>query len=282
MSSQKVIVTGAKGQLGSDVVKYFTDAGYQVFGFGKDELDITNLENVQEIFLKINPDIVIHSGAFTSVDLAESEEDLAYTINAVGTRNVAVAAKQVNAKLVYISTDYVFNGQGTKPYHEFMPTMPLGVYGASKLAGENYVRDFHDKFFIVRTSWVYGKNGNNFVKTMLKLAAERDELTVVHDQIGCPTYTVDLTNCLLELVKTEKYGTYHVSNSGSCSWNEFAKEIFSIKKMNINVKPVTTAEFPRPAARPAYSVFDHMGLRLNNFPQMRNWKEALREFLKDL
>jgi dTDP-4-dehydrorhamnose reductase len=225
---------------------------------------------------------IIHAAAYTKVDLAESEPNQAFLINAYGTRNVAVVSEAVGAKLVYISTDYVFDGMATTPYNEFAPTNPLSVYGKSKLAGEQFVRDLHAKFFIVRTSWVYGKHGNNFVKTMLKLAQERDELMVVHDQIGCPTYTVDLANCILELIQTEKYGVYHVSNSGHCSWYEFAKAIFEEAGIKVKVNPCTTKDFPRPAPRPMYSVFEHMALRLNSFKVMPNWRDSLRIFLRSI
>ncbi|MEK4176609.1 dTDP-4-dehydrorhamnose reductase [Aeribacillus sp. FSL K6-1305] len=276
----KVLVTGAKGQLGTDLVLLLSDRGYEVYGYGREELDITNFDQVKRVIREIHPDVVIHTAAYTKVDLAESEPDQAFLINSYGTRNVAVVSEAVGAKLVYISTDYVFDGTATTPYNEFASTNPLSVYGKSKLAGEQFVRDLHSKFFIVRTSWVYGKHGNNFVKTMLKLAQERDELMVVHDQIGCPTYTVDLANCVLELIQTEKYGVYHVSNSGHCSWYEFAKAIFEEAGIKVKVNPCTTKDFPRPAPRPAYSVFDHMSLRLNGFRKMREWREALREFLR--
>lgn len=275
----KVVVTGAKGQLGMDVVDLLAEQGYEVYGYGREELDITNLDQVKQVICEVNPDVVIHAAAYTKVDLAESEPDQAFLINAYGTRNVAVASEGVGAKLVYISTDYVFDGMANTPYNEFAPTNPLSVYGKSKLAGEQFVRDLHSKFFIVRTSWVYGKHGNNFVKTMLKLAQERDELIVVHDQIGCPTYTVDLANCILELIQTEKYGVYHVSNSGHCSWYEFARAIFEEAGIKVKVNPCTTKEFPRPAPRPAYSVFEHMALKLNGFRGIRNWREALKEFM---
>ncbi|KYD19084.1 dTDP-4-dehydrorhamnose reductase [Saccharococcus caldoxylosilyticus] len=278
----KVVVTGAKGQLGTDLVHSLADRGYEVYGYGREELDITNFDQVKQIIGKVNPDVVIHAAAYTKVDLAESEPDKAFLINAYGTRNVAVASGAVGAKLVYISTDYVFDGTANVPYNEFAPTNPLSVYGKSKLAGEQFVRDLHSKFFIVRTSWVYGKHGNNFVKTMLKLAQERDELMVVHDQIGCPTYTVDLANCVLELIQTEKYGIYHVSNSGYCSWYEFAKAIFEEVGIEVKVNPCTTKDFPRPAPRPAYSVFEHMALRLNGFGEMREWEKALQEFIGDI
>ncbi|REJ11698.1 MAG: dTDP-4-dehydrorhamnose reductase [Bacillaceae bacterium] len=275
----KVVVTGAKGQLGTDLVDLLSDRGYEVYGYGREELDITNFDQVHQVISKVKPDVVIHAAAYTKVDLAESEPDQAFAINSYGTRNVVVVSEKVGAKLVYVSTDYVFDGTANLPYHEFAPTNPLSVYGKSKLAGEQFVRDLHSKFFIVRTSWVYGKHGNNFVKTMLKLSQERDELMVVHDQIGCPTYTVDLANCILELIQTEKYGVYHVSNSGHCSWYEFAKAIFEEAGIEVKVNPCTTKDFPRPAPRPTYSVFEHMALKLNGFSEMRYWREALKEFI---
>lgn len=279
--NQKVLITGANGQLGKELVELFTEKGFEVYGFGRDKMDITNQVQVQEIIGAVKPNIVIHSAAHTKVDLAESEPDQAFSINAYGTRNVAVAAEAVGAKLVYVSTDYVFDGTNDEPYNEFSPTSPLGVYGKSKLAGEQFVRDLHYKFFIVRTSWVYGKYGANFVKTMLKLGEERKELSVVADQIGCPTYTLDLANAILELVNTEKYGVYHVSNSGNCSWFEFAKAIFEEAGIDVNVTPCTTADFPRPAPRPANSILEHMSIKLNNFSSIRYWREALNCFLKN-
>ncbi|MBY0063436.1 MULTISPECIES: dTDP-4-dehydrorhamnose reductase [Priestia] len=277
--SQKVLITGANGQLGKELVELFTEKGFEVYGFGRDKMDIANQAQVEEIISAVKPNIVLHSAAHTKVDLAESEPEQAFLINAYGTRNVAVAAEAVGAKLVYVSTDYVFDGTTDEPYNEFSPTSPLGVYGKSKLAGEQFVRDLHSKFFIVRTSWVYGKHGNNFVKTMLKLGEEKKELSVVADQVGCPTYTLDLANSILELVNTQKYGIYHISNSGSCSWYEFAKTIFQEAGMSIKVNPCSTEEFPRPAARPVYSVFKHMSLQLNGFQQPREWKEGLIHFL---
>ena len=278
----KVLVTGAKGQLGRDLVSLLSQNNFEVYGYGRDELDITNFENVDQVFNEVKPDIVIHAAAHTKVDLAESEPDQAYLINAIGTRNIAVYAEKVQAKLVYVSTDYVFDGSATEPIDEFTPTSPLGVYGKSKLAGEQFVRDLHTKFFIVRTSWVYGEHGNNFVKTMLKLAKSNQQLKVVHDQVGSPTYTVDLAKVIIQLIQTEKYGTYHVSNSGQCSWYEFTKAIFEEAGIEVEVNPCTTEEFPRPAPCPAYSVFDHMSLRLNGFQEVRHWKEALHEFIEKI
>jgi len=280
--SQKVLITGANGQLGKELVELFTAKGFEVYGFGRDKMDITKQAQVQEVISTLKPNIILHSAAHTKVDLAESEPEQAFLINAYGTRNVAVAADAVGAKLVYVSTDYVFDGTTDEPYSEFSPTSPLGVYGKSKLAGEQFVRDLHSKFFIVRTSWVYGKHGTNFVKTMLKLGEEKKELSVVSDQIGCPTYTLDLAHVILDLVDTQKYGVYHVSNSGSCSWYEFAKEIFKISKMEVQVKPCTTEDFIRPAKRPKYSVLGNLSVKLNNFKEPRSWKSGLKEFLENM
>ncbi|MEJ9151437.1 dTDP-4-dehydrorhamnose reductase [Bacillus smithii] len=277
----KIVITGAKGQLGTDLVDLLSDKGHKVYGYGREELDITNFDQVHQVISNVKPDVVIHAAAYTKVDLAESEQDQAFLVNAYGTRNVAVASEAVGAKLVYVSTDYVFDGAANTPYNEFSPTNPMSVYGKSKLAGEQFVRDLHSKFFIVRTSWVYGKNGNNFVKTMLKLAQERDELKVVDDQVGSPTYTVDLARCILDLIQTENYGIYHVSNSGHCSWYEFAKAIFEEAGIEVKVNPCTTKDFPRPAPRPAYSVMEHMALRLNGFTEMPNWRDSLKRYLKN-
>ncbi|WP_328052546.1 dTDP-4-dehydrorhamnose reductase [Neobacillus cucumis] len=273
------MVTGANGQLGTDLVLYLESLDYQVFALGKSDLDITNEKEVYEKVILIKPDIIIHCAAYTNVDKAESERDLAFLINGIGTRNIVLASKSIKAKLVYISTDYVFDGSSTTSYHEFSPVSPLNIYGYSKLAGENFVRDFHSRFFIVRTSWVFGVRGNNFVKTMLKLSKEKEHLSVVKDQVGCPTYTVDLSKCIVELMESEKYGIYHVSNTGYCSWYEFAKEIFYQSNNLIKLEACLTEEFPRSAKRPKYSVMDHMGLRINNFNEMPHWKDALSRFL---
>ena len=274
-----VLVTGAEGQLGSDLVRLLKLSGYIVFGMGKYELDITNEEMVNKVVSLLKPEIIIHCAAYTQVDKAESEQDIAFLINGIGTRNIAIAAENNHSKLIYISTDYVFDGCSTTPYHEFSPVSPINIYGNSKLAGEMMVRDFHSKFFIIRTSWVFGTNGNNFVKTMLKLSKEKEQLLVVNDQFGCPTYTGDLSKCIIQLMETNKYGIYHVSNSGSCSWFEFAKEIFRQTNNSIKLEPCRTDQFPRPAKRPSYSVMDNMGLRINNFDPMPHWKNALKRFL---
>lgn len=278
----KVIVTGGHGQLGTELTRLLKEKGYETYGFGHKELDITDPGQVHDVFRSIRPAVVCHAAAYTAVDRAESDRDGAFLVNAYGTRNVAIAAEAVGAKLVYVSTDYVFNGEKDGTYSEFDAPSPLGVYGASKYAGEQFVRAFHSRFFIARTSWVYGPYGGNFVRTMLRLAEEHDRLKVVNDQWGCPTYTKDLAEKIMELIQTDRYGTYHISNSGSCTWYEFARAIFEISGINIEVNPCTTDEFPRPARRPKNSVFEHLALRLNGFADVRDWQAALREFLSDV
>ncbi|CAG7647694.1 dTDP-4-dehydrorhamnose reductase [Paenibacillus solanacearum] len=245
-------------------------------------MDITDINQCKQQINNYQPDAIIHCAAYTAVDQAESDEDQVYLVNAYGTRNLAVAAEQQGSKLCYISTDYVFDGQASQPYKEYDNTNPTGVYGKSKRAGEILVQSLASRYFIVRTSWVYGLHGNNFVKTMLKLAKDRDHLKVVNDQIGSPTFTEDLAAFLLRLVATEKYGIYHASNSGKCSWFDFAKAIFEESDLQIAVDPCTTEEFPRPAPRPNFSVMDHMSIRTNGFEDLRPWREALRDFLDKL
>ncbi|OXM88405.1 dTDP-4-dehydrorhamnose reductase [Paenibacillus rigui] len=274
----RVLVTGAGGQLGYDVVRLFQPSS-DVIGLGRDELDITNTEQCIRVLEQHQPDVVIHCAAYTSVDLAEQDEDTTFAVNAYGARNMAVAAERIGAKMCYISTDYVFDGNTTVPYKEYDQPNPLGVYGKSKLAGERMVESLSSKYFIVRTSWVYGLHGHNFVKTMLKLAQDKKSLKVVHDQIGSPTFTEDLAKFLLQLVGTEKYGIYHATNSGSCSWYEFALAIFEEFGLEVVVEPCTTEEYPRPALRPKYSILDHSALRANGFEDLRHWREGLKVHL---
>lgn len=276
----KIVVTGANGQLGRELTLWATDAA-DIVGFGRAELDITILEQCKTILEQQKPDIVIHCAAYTAVDQAESEPDAAFLVNEEGTRNLAEAAAAVGAKICYVSTDYVFDGTGSKPYQEQDQTNPQTIYGKSKLAGEHAVQTLIERHFIVRTSWVYGKYGNNFVKTMLRLAGERDRLTVVSDQVGSPTYTYDLATFLIELVQTEYYGIYHASNTGSCSWYEFAEAIFEESGMKVNVEPCTTAEFQRPAPRPANSVMAHGAIGATGLQDLRPWREALRHYIKN-
>ncbi|PZD96479.1 dTDP-4-dehydrorhamnose reductase [Paenibacillus sambharensis] len=277
----KLLVTGANGQLGRELVNLPTAEGVEIIGYDRDGLDITDLDACRRVLAEQRPDAVIHCAAYTAVDQAEADPDGAFRVNGAGTRNMAVAAEEIKAKLVYISTDYVFDGTGTSPYNEYDNTNPMTVYGKSKLAGERLAQTLCSRYFIVRTSWVYGKYGNNFVKTMLKLGPEKKQLKVVHDQIGSPTYTRDLAELLVELAGTDYYGIYHASNSGVCSWYEFAKAVFEESKLDVTVEPCTTSEFPRPAPRPAYSVMDASSLRANGLQRLRDWRDALKDYLKD-
>lgn len=278
----KVLVTGAKGQLGQDVLCLLENQPWEVFGFGREELDITNEEQVREKVLAIKPNIIIHTAAYTQVDQAESDEETAFKVNAEGTKYLAQAAEAVEAKFCYVSTDYVFDGTNNEPYKTNDETNPQTIYGKSKLAGEQYTSEYCSKYFVVRTSWVFGLHGNNFVKTMLRLADERSELEVVNDQFGSPTYTNDLARFIIELVETNKYGIYHASNSGVCSWYEFAKEIFRQSNRNINVNAISTAEFQRPAQRPAYSVLEQKKIAEQGLIMLPNWKEALGRYLSKM
>ncbi|MEK5239998.1 dTDP-4-dehydrorhamnose reductase [Paenibacillus sp. FSL L8-0470] len=284
----KVLVTGSAGQLGQDLVLLLQQQGHEVLGCDRQEMDITDLDQCTEVISGFSPDAVIHCAAHTAVDIAETDVDAAYLINATGSRNVALAAEKSGAKLVYISTDYVFDGMGTQPYHEYDNTDPQSIYGKSKRAGEILVQSLSSKFFIVRTSWVYGKYGNNFVKTMLKLGQEKPLLQVVDDQQGSPTYTVDLARFLLELIQTERYGIYHASNSESCTWYEFTQAIFAEAedilslKFTAKLEPCATEQFPRPAPRPRNSVMEHLAIRTNGFADIRPWRAGLRDFLLEL
>lgn len=277
----RVLVTGAQGQLGTDMLLCLErqPAEFHVLGYGRTALDITDVSQVSKIFGEVKPDVVIHTAAYTQVDQAETDRDRAYAVNALGTRNLVVEAEKLGAKFVYLSTDYVFDGKKGTPYSESDRTNPQSVYGQSKRAGEEYVLSLSSKYFIVRTSWVYGKYGANFVKTMLKLGGEGKPLKVVNDQFGSPTYTVDLARFIEQIIGTECYGIYHATNSGSCSWYEFAKTIFEQAGMQVELSSCATADFPRPAPRPAYSVLEHAAIQLNGFQDLRPWQEGLKDFL---
>ncbi|MFD0869518.1 dTDP-4-dehydrorhamnose reductase [Paenibacillus residui] len=277
----KILITGAAGQLGKEL-SIKLNHHYDVYSMSRAQLDITQPKHCNEVIGRIRPDVVIHAAAFTSVDLAETQAEEAYKVNVSGTRNVAVASEKVGAKFCYISTDYVFDGQTMNPYREIDLPNPIGIYGKTKWAGEEMTRTLTTKFFIVRTSWVYGMYGNNFVKTMLKLAKERDEIQVVNDQTGSPTYTADLADFIEKLILTEQYGIYHASNSGSCTWYQFTKAIFEECGTTTKVIPCTTEEFPRPAPRPKFSVLDHLSLRAEGFEEFRHWRDALRQFLNQI
>lgn len=272
----RILITGANGQLGREVTKHGQD--HELVLTDVDTLDITNSNAVRDLFKAVRPEAVIHCAAYTNVDGAESDEDNAFRVNVVGAQNLAAGCLETGARMVYVSTDYVFDGSGTKAYREFATVNPQTVYGMTKWHGEEIVRQILGRHYIVRTAWLYG-DGNNFVRTMLRLAKENNTVRVVQDQIGTPTSTVDLAWVIYRLLASDAYGTYHATCQGECSWYEFACEIFKQAGKATEVIPVTTAEFVRPAKRPAYSVLDNYMLRLSVGDPMRQWQEALREYL---
>jgi dTDP-4-dehydrorhamnose reductase len=274
----KVLIIGAEGMLGHDLVEVMSK-NHEVSTTTIDTMDITDINKTIETVKKKNPDVVIHAAAFTDVDGSESQADLAYKVNSLGTRNVAVACKETDSALVYICTDYVFDGTKGSPYYEYDQTNPLSVYGKTKLQGEAYIRDLLNKFYIVRTSWLYGYHGPNFVTTMLKLAQTHDQISVVGDQIGSPTYTVDLSKAIAKLIEKPVYGIYHITNSQHCTWYEYAQLIFDIAGKKVNLKSVTTEEFGSAAKRPKYSVLENYNWKMEGFPKIRSFKEALKEYM---
>lgn len=277
-----IIVTGATGQLGYDVCKVLTERKIPHVGLGSKDCDITNRESVLALFDKVQPTAVIHCAAYTKVDLAEDEPERCWAVNVDGTRNIAEACRIHNAKMLYISTDYVFPGDGENHYLPDSPTGPKGNYGRTKLAGELAVQSMLTEYFIVRISWVFGINGSNFVKTMLKLSETRDTLTVVCDQIGSPTYTADLAPLLCDMIASDKYGVYHATNEGECSWADFSRAIFAAAGKTMTVKNVTTAEYGAKAARPANSRMSKDKLVEQGFSRLPTWQNALARYLKEL
>lgn len=275
----KVLITGANGMLGHDLIKVLKDNHELVLTTSK-TLDITDKENTIEFIKKSKPDVVINSAAYTDVDGCESNQDLAYAVNGEGVRNLALGCKEVDCALVHVSTDYVFDGTATTPIEEDGEIGPISVYGKSKLKGEEAILEILDKYFIVRTAWLYGINGKNFPKTMLELAKNHSEITVVYDEVGTPTYTPDLAYGISQLIESDYYGIYHLTNSGSCSWCEFAKYIFEIAQKDVNVIPVTASEFSRPAPRPSYSVLKNNNWIENGFEPLRDYKEAIKEYIE--
>ncbi|MCP9280264.1 dTDP-4-dehydrorhamnose reductase [Bacillus wiedmannii] len=278
----KILVTGYNGQLGYDVVKRGEKQGLEMQGIGIEDLDITNEAAVYEFVDKVKPDAIIHCAAYTAVDKSEDDKELCWNVNVEGTKYLATAAKKLNAKFVYISTDYVFDGEGTHAFVETDEPNPVGYYGLTKYEGEKVVRSLIDNNFIVRISWVFGINGNNFIKTMLRLGETRNELNVVGDQIGSPTYTYDLARLLVDMVVTEKYGTYHATNEGFCSWAEFAQEIFEIAGQDVKVNSITTEEYPTRAVRPKNSRMSKQKLIDNGFEPLQDWKKATKHYITQL
>ncbi len=280
MEIKKLIITGGNGQLGRAINELYKNREDIVcINTDVDELDITDLKAVQAFVLKEKPYAIVNCAAHTAVDACEDQEELAYRINAIGPRNLAIAAKQNDAKLMHISTDYVFAGDANKPYREFDTTGPQGVYGASKLAGENFVKEFADKYFIIRTAWLYG-DGKNFVKTMLRLAETKTEVSVVNDQVGSPTSTKELAKAMDALLFTDNYGVFHGTCEGICSWADFAEEIFRLADKNVKVNRITSEEFAAKAKRPAYSVLDNYMFKLTTDFMFADWKEAIAEYME--
>ena len=274
----KIFLTGAEGQLGRELQKRL--AGTDLMATDLKELDITDAAAVADMIAAYQPDVVIHGAAWTQVDAAEEKQDLAWKVNAIGTQNIALACRQVQASMVYVSTDYVFDGKLGRAYTEFDTVNPMSVYGKSKYAGEVLARQATDRLYVLRTAWLYG-DGPNFVRTMLKLGQERDELQVVDDQNGCPTSAADLAETALRIMQTGRYGIYHAVNSGVTTWYGFAKKIFELAgNTRVQVSPVTTAQFVRPAPRPPYSPMDTRLLRLALEWCPRPWEEALAEYLE--
>lgn len=275
----KVLVTGATGQLGWAVMKELEKRGIDCRGTGSKDLDITDRDAVMQYIEMYRPDAVIHCAAYTAVDKAEDEPEICRKVNADGTSYIAEACKMVDAKMIYISTDYVFGDDGNKPHEVDDPPHPLNVYGQTKWEGEEAVQRILEKYFIVRISWVFGEHGNNFVKTMLRLGKTQREISVVADQFGAPTYTADLAPLLCDMVMTEKYGTYHACNSDCCSWAEFAQEIFKVAKMDVKVIPIRTEEYPAKAERPRNSRLSNINLEKNGFKALAFWKNAVQEYI---
>lgn len=278
----RVLVTGFNGQLGYDVIKELDLRGIECKGVDLQDFDITDRDQTLEYVKSYNPDVLVHCAAYTAVDKAEDDEETCRKVNVDGSENLAVACKEIDAKMLYVSTDYVYAGDGDKPFDTTDRTDPKSVYGRTKLEGENAVKRHLSKYFIVRTSWVFGINGNNFVKTMLRLGAERDELNVVDDQIGSPTYTPDLARLICDLIVTDKYGIYHGTNENYCSWAEFASEIMKLGGRKAAVNPIPTSQYPVRAQRPlnsrlSKSCLDEAGIR-----RLPSWQNALERYIAEL
>ncbi len=278
----KILVTGVKGQLGHDVVKELVLNGIEAIACDREEFDLTNKEETQNFILEHKPDGVIHCAAYTAVDKAEDEENLCRKINAEGSLFIAEACEKISAKMIFISTDYVFGGDGEEPYEPENEKNPQNVYGRTKLEGEKNALENCSRTFVVRTSWVYGINGNNFVKTMRRLAETRDELNVVADQIGSPTYTRDLAKLLVDMIQTEKYGVYHATNEGFMSWADFAQSIMEKSGLSTKINPIPTSEYPVKAKRPLNSRLSKKNLTDNGFSLLPSQEDALTRYIAEL
>ena len=279
---KKIIITGCNGQLGREINKYYSDKrGFEFVNTDVDELDITNIDAVMELATAEKPYAIINCAAYTAVDACETNQDLAFKINTLGARNLAIAAEAVGAKLVHISTDYVFDGTKEEPYMEYDKTNPQSVYGVTKSRAEEMIRHFSRRYFIFRTAWLYG-DGKNFVKTMLKLSEDRDSVTVVADQFGTPTSTFELVKAIDSIMFTENYGTYHATCEGSCNWAEFAEEIFRLAGKDTKVVPTTTEAYNAPAPRPLHSILENYMLRMVGGYTFADWHDAIAVYMKEL
>lgn len=277
---KKIIVTGCNGQLGRAVnLEFQNNSEIEFVNTDVEELDITNIDKVMEFARQVKPYAIINCAAHTGVDACEDEWDKAYKINAIGPRNLSIAASETGAKMIHVSTDYVFNGKADKPYTEFDKPDPQGAYGMTKLAGENMVRDFANRYFILRTAWLYG-DGKNFVKTMLRLSENNDKVRVVGDQVGSPTSAKELAAAIAQLIFTENYGIFHATCEGSCSWAAFAEEIFKMAGKKTVVETISTEEFGAKAPRPAYSILENYMLKLTTDYKFADWHDALEVYMK--
>ena len=273
----KIALTGSDGMLGSDIKSVFSDV--ELIGLTLHDFDITDLDKSVKAIKEIRPDYLIHVAAYTDVDGSEAHPETAYLVNGTGTRNITMACEEIKCPIIYISTDYVFDGTKNGFYDEWDKPNPLNKYGLSKRIGEQFVTSLTNRFYIARTAWLYGKNGKNFIDTIIRLLSERDEIDVVNDQVGSPTYTYDLAKKLRELIG-RGYGTYHVTNTSHCSWYEFAVEIARAKGINKKINPITSDKLNRPAKRPAFAVLNNTMLKLEGIEPARHWKEALKDYLK--
>lgn len=277
-----ILLTGTTGQLGYDVLNEINIRGHNPIILSRKELDLSSLDTIKNIIISHNPDSIIHCAAYTKVDLAEDNIDICQTINSLAVREIALAANELNVPLVYLSTDYVFDGDKILPYEEHDTPNPINIYGKTKYEGEIYIEEILKKYFIVRISWVFGINGSNFVKSMLNLANIKNELRIVDDQVGSPTYTKDLSPLLIDMVESDKYGIYHATNEGFCSWYEFAKEIFEYKNIDISLSSIKTSQYITKANRPLNSRLNKNKIYACGFKPLRHWKDALHDYLDNL